>query len=89
LFKILSKSGEIPLAEDILYIKNSDNYMWFKSGDEIKDNIIINFINQKNNKFECNVCFEEYGLWVNGSSTSGAYCGVCNFRTCYKCYIKA
>jgi hypothetical protein len=88
-FKMLFEWGEIPLADDILYIKNSDNFMWFKNGEEIKDNIIINFLNQKNNKLECNVCFEEYGLWVDGLSNNGTYCGVCNFRTCYKCCIKA
>jgi hypothetical protein len=89
LFQILVKGGEIPFEKDILYLKNSDNYMWFKKGEEIKNNIIINFVNQKNNKYECNVCFEEYGLWVNGSINNGSYCGICDFRTCYKCCIQA
>lgn len=89
LFQVLVKGGEIPNEKDILYLKNSDNYMWFKKGEEIKDNIIINFVNQKNKKYECNVCFEEYGLWVNGSMNNGSYCGICDFRTCYKCCIQA
>lgn len=89
IFHILVQGGEIPLDSDILYLKNSDNFIWFKSGENIKDNIIINFINQKNKQYECNVCFEEYGIWTGDSVTSGSYCGVCDFRTCYKCCIKA
>ncbi len=30
LFRILVEGGEIPFEKDILYLKNSDNYMWFQ-----------------------------------------------------------
>ena len=88
LFSLLLKHNEIQLEKDVLYLKHSENYMWFKTGEDIKNNIILNFVNQKEKNYECNVCFEDYGSWGNKSS-GGTYCGVCDFRTCYKCCIKA
>jgi len=88
LFQMLFAANEIPLSTDVLYLKHSDNFMWFKFGENIKDNIIFNFLNQKNKNYECNVCFEEYGSFGTNSS-GGSYCGICDFRTCNKCYIEA
>ena len=50
---------------------------------------MLNFLNQKEKQFECNVCFEEYGRWKRDSNGSGQYCNICDFRVCLKCYKKA
>jgi len=89
LHMLLVSNSELPLDTNVLYLKNSDNFMWFKNGEDIKNNIITNFINQKEKGYECNVCFEEYGVWRGGSTIGGSYCGVCDFRTCAKCFKKA
>jgi hypothetical protein len=81
LFQLLFQAGEIPLDPSILYITHNDNFMWFKNGENININVILSFLNQKNKKNECNVCFEKY--------IGGSFCGVCGFNMCNNCCIKS
>ena len=89
LYMLLVSNGELPLDKNVLYLKNADNFMWFKKVEIIKNNVIVNFINQKEQKYKCHVCFEEYGTWCDISGGNGTFCGICDFRTCAKCCKKA
>ena len=41
---------------------------------------IIDFINNKNELCECNVCFEQKNSWIDYE-----FCKICNFRICIRC----
>ena len=45
--------------------------------------MIIDFINDKKELCECNVCFEKKNTWIDYE-----FCKICNFRTCIRCIAK-
>jgi hypothetical protein len=84
-YTLLVKNGEISPKTDVYFLKNSDNFCWFKIDEfEMNKKMIIDVINQKNESIECNVCFQNKKTWAEHE-----YCKICNFRTCIKCIIKS
>ena len=84
-YMLLLKNKEIPLHTNIYLLKNSNNFCWFKIDEfEINKKIIIDFISNKNELYNCNVCFNEKNEWNEHEC-----CKICNFRTCFNCIIDA
>ena len=84
-YMLLVKIGDISPKTDVYFLKNCDNFCWFKIDEfEMNKKMIIDIINQKNESYECNVCFEEKKLWYESE-----FCKKCNFRTCIKCIVKS
>ena len=68
------------LDNKIIYF-NKDNFIFYKNDFIIPINRINDFLDMnKNNKLECNICFE---LFDNLNM-----CHSCNFKNCEKCLIE-
>ena len=84
-YMLLVKIGDISPKTDVYFLKNCGNFCWFKIDEfEMNKKMIVDIINQKNESYECNVCFEEKIVWHECE-----FCKKCNFRTCIKCIVQS
>jgi hypothetical protein len=82
---LLVNKSIIPPKTDLYFLKNSANFCYFKINEfEINKKMISDFIKQKLESYDCNVCFENKITW-----NECEFCVKCNFRTCIKCIIKS
>jgi hypothetical protein len=69
------------LDDKIIYF-NKDNFIYYKNDFIIPINRINDFLDtKKNDKYECNICFE---LFDNLNM-----CHSCNFKNCNKCLLES
>ena len=86
-YNLLIMNEEIVKNNTNLYlIKNCNNNFVFPIGDfeNYKKVFTDVIINQKNDIYICNVCYNEKKSWIEIE-----HCKICNYRTCIKCIIKA
>ena len=81
-YRSLSKKQNIPTYSTNIYFMNNSNKACCFNIDEFETSkkMIIDFINDKKELCECNVCFEQKNTWVDYE-----FCKICNFRTCIRC----
>jgi len=79
---MLINNGFIPVNyQNMIFLKNSENFLRFGINEDVHKNVILNFINTKQDDLRCDICFEKY--------RQGNICITCNFKNCFECEKKS